>query len=84
VKAAIEHFVTTVGVQPNDVDLDANRNLLMDYSPALQANSQLWPDPARCDPGRFVSRKPPSAFASQELPIVLGTILQHADLDWRP
>jgi hypothetical protein len=28
VKAAIEHFVTTVGAQPNDPDLDANRNLL--------------------------------------------------------
>ena len=28
VKTAIEHFVTTVGAQPNDADLDANRNLV--------------------------------------------------------
>jgi len=28
VKAAIEHFVTTVGAQPNDADLNANRDLL--------------------------------------------------------
>jgi len=31
VKAAIEHFVTTGGVQPNDADLDANRNLITDW-----------------------------------------------------
>ncbi len=28
VKAAIEHFVTTVGAQPNDPDIDANRDLI--------------------------------------------------------
>ena len=28
VKAAIEHFVTTVGAQPNDPDLSANRDAL--------------------------------------------------------
>ncbi|WP_319436281.1 hypothetical protein [Mycobacterium sp. RTGN5] len=28
VKAAIEHFVTTVGAQPTDADLDANRNAI--------------------------------------------------------
>jgi hypothetical protein len=28
VKAAIEHFVTTVGAQPNDADLNANRDAL--------------------------------------------------------
>jgi hypothetical protein len=28
VKAAIEHFVTTGGAQPNDPDIDANRNLI--------------------------------------------------------
>jgi hypothetical protein len=28
VKAAIEHFVTTVGAQPNDPDLNANRDLV--------------------------------------------------------
>ena len=28
VKAAIEHFVTTVGAQPNDPDLDPNRDLI--------------------------------------------------------
>ncbi len=27
-KGAIEHFVTTVGAQPNDPDLDANQNLI--------------------------------------------------------
>jgi hypothetical protein len=31
VKAAVEHFVTTVGAQPNDPDLDANRNLITDW-----------------------------------------------------
>jgi hypothetical protein len=31
VKAAIEHFVTTVGAQPNDPDLDANRDLLTNW-----------------------------------------------------
>ncbi|WP_133689468.1 hypothetical protein [Mycobacterium sp. BK086] len=31
VKAAIEHFVTTVGAQPNDADLDANRNAITDW-----------------------------------------------------
>jgi len=31
VKAAIEHFVTTVGAQPNDPELDANRNLITDW-----------------------------------------------------
>jgi hypothetical protein len=31
VKAAIEHFVTTVGAQPTDADLDANRNLMTDW-----------------------------------------------------
>ncbi len=31
VKAAIEHFVTTVGAQPNDPDLDANRDRLMGW-----------------------------------------------------
>lgn len=28
VKAAIEHFVTTVGAQPNDPDLDTNRDTI--------------------------------------------------------
>ncbi len=28
VKAAIEHFVTTVGAQPNDPDIDVNRDLI--------------------------------------------------------
>ncbi len=28
VKASIEHFVTTVGAQPTDADLDANRNAI--------------------------------------------------------
>ncbi|OBH88650.1 hypothetical protein A5678_15890 [Mycobacterium sp. E2733] len=28
VKVAIEHFVTTVGAQPNDTDLNANREAL--------------------------------------------------------
>ena len=28
VKAAIEHFVTTLGAQPNDPDLNANRDLV--------------------------------------------------------
>ena len=28
VKAAIEHFVTTVGAQPTDPRLDANRDLI--------------------------------------------------------
>jgi hypothetical protein len=28
VRAAIEHFVTTVGAQPNDPDLDVNRDLI--------------------------------------------------------
>ena len=31
VKAAIEHFVTTVGARPNDPDIDANRNLIMGW-----------------------------------------------------
>ena len=31
VKAAIEHFVTTVGAQPTDADLDANRNAITDW-----------------------------------------------------
>jgi hypothetical protein len=31
VKAAIEHFVTTVGAQPNDSDLDANRDLITSW-----------------------------------------------------
>jgi hypothetical protein len=31
VKAAIEHFVTTLGAQPTDADLDANRNAITDW-----------------------------------------------------
>jgi hypothetical protein len=31
VKAAIEHFVTTVGAQPNDPDLNANRDALVGW-----------------------------------------------------
>ncbi|WP_345229368.1 hypothetical protein [Mycolicibacterium helvum] len=31
VKAAIEHFVTTVGAQPTDADLDTNRNQITDW-----------------------------------------------------
>lgn len=31
VKAAIEHFVTTVGAQPNDAELDTNRNAITDW-----------------------------------------------------
>lgn len=31
VKAAIEHFVTTVGAQPNDPDLNANRDALTSW-----------------------------------------------------
>jgi hypothetical protein len=31
VKAVIEHFVTTIGAQPTDADLDANRNLMTDW-----------------------------------------------------
>jgi hypothetical protein len=31
VKAAIEHFVTVGGAQPNDPDLDTNRNLITDW-----------------------------------------------------
>jgi hypothetical protein len=31
VKAAIEHFATTVGAQPNDPDLDANRDQIIGW-----------------------------------------------------
>ena len=31
VKAAIEHFVTTVGAQPSDPDLDAQRTLIANW-----------------------------------------------------
>ncbi|MEE6139066.1 hypothetical protein SKC41_22395 [Mycobacterium sp. 050128] len=31
VKAAIEHFVTTVGIQPSDSTLDANRSSIADW-----------------------------------------------------
>lgn len=31
VKASIEHFVTTIGAQPTDADLDANRNAITDW-----------------------------------------------------
>lgn len=31
VKAAIEHFVTTVGATPGDPDLDANRTLIANW-----------------------------------------------------
>jgi hypothetical protein len=31
VKAAIEHFVTTIGAQPSDPDLDAQRTLIANW-----------------------------------------------------
>ena len=31
VKAAIEHFVTTVGAQPSDATLDANRSSIANW-----------------------------------------------------
>ncbi|MBI3689978.1 MAG: hypothetical protein HY239_04755 [Mycolicibacterium aromaticivorans] len=38
VKAAIEHFVTTVGAQPTDADLDANRNAITDWLKGICPN----------------------------------------------
>ena len=64
--------------------------------PALHADPDVWPDAARFDPERFITRRPTpaeyspfgyghrrcpgSAFAAMELAIALGTILTTAEL----
>ncbi|RDH74338.1 cytochrome P450 [Mycolicibacterium moriokaense] len=78
-----------------DWEIPHGRTVLVSIAD-LHENAEVFPDPQRFDPYRFVDKKPPTfawlpfgggtrrcigaAFANTEMDVVLRTILQHFDI----
>jgi cytochrome P450 family 138 len=88
-------FVTAPHFDLGEWRVPRGRNILVSIAD-LHENAEIFPNPEKFDPNRFVDKKPPTfawlpfgggtrrcigaAFANTEMDVVLRTVLQHFDI----